>query len=143
MWAPNRPVSTTGSNACARDTTWSNRRLPASGDAALERLGRAPLRIGGKRELGDEQKCAADVGDAAIHPPLGIGEYAVADQTLDQPIAFALGVSALDADQHHQAAADGADGVRTDLDLRARDALEQPDHRRRVRPGRSIAERPP
>ena len=129
MWAPNRPVSTSECSARARRTTCSNSRSPSSGGAAPERLGRAPLRVSaGERELGHEQEPGADVGDAEIHLAVIIGKHAVPDQTFHEAVACPLGVSALHANQDHQTGADGADGVRPDVDPCAGDALEQPDH---------------
>src|SRR5205814_8289787 len=42
IWAPKRPLSTRGRASSAFSTNFRNSRSPSSGEAALEKLGRAP-----------------------------------------------------------------------------------------------------
>src|SRR5690606_4258790 len=84
--------------------------------------------IGRERELRHEQQAAARVTNRQIHASGGIGENAVTDQPLREPLGFVCAVGLLHADEHEQSRADLADDLALDRDARLRDSLDETDH---------------
>ncbi len=84
--------------------------------------------VGGESELRHQQQPAADLAQCKTHPALGIGEDAVGQHALEQPLRRGVGVGAPHADQRQHAAVDGADHFAPDTHFGLGDALDESDH---------------
>ncbi len=88
----------------------------------------ATARVRSKGELRYQQQAAANIRERAVHSSLGIGENAVAEQSLEHALHIGFGIVGLYRDQCQQAIADCANGFVIDIDSSTADALDQGNH---------------
>jgi hypothetical protein len=81
------------------------------------------VRIGGERELRDEEQFALDIAQRQVHFAVRVAEHAVAEQTLEQSIGLTLPVSSLDSHEGQQSSADLGDARAVHDDIRPAHAL--------------------
>lgn len=79
-------------------------------------------------ELTDQQQLAAGVGKRAVHLAGIIGEYAVAQQSLQHASGLRFTVIGLHCHQRQQAGTNGTDGLVVDIDAGREYALDQGNH---------------
>ncbi len=128
MWAPKTPVSTRPCRARAACTKTSNKRCPCSAGAAVENPGRRPRWcLRSQSELRHQQQAALNLGQAQVHFPRLVGEYAVLQQAVEKAQSRRLIVGGLHADQNQQAGIDGGDLRAVDKHLSLKDPLQKAD----------------
>jgi len=82
------------------------------------------VEVGDQGELRDHQHAAAGRREIEVQAPGGVVEQAQGGQLVGGRRHLAPAVAVLDADQHQQARADGADALAVDFDRGLRHALQ-------------------
>ena len=86
------------------------------------------LRLGGQRELADDEGGAAGVDERAVHAAGIVLENPQVDHLARQPVGLGLAIAGHGADQHEKTGADLADGFAGDCDGSGGDALDEGSH---------------